>query len=826
MLPQTVLLWGTIATSLLLVVRLYSIENRRPTTYPISLLCLIVAGWCLTYSFELLSDDLESKLLWAKAQYLFIGTIGPTWLLVALRLSRLHSRWFYIVYVISPPALVLAWTNDSHGLLWSDLVLLKTEAGIFLELTYGPAFWIFYGATYLMLLAGVVSFFASIVTIPNRFKLIKVLALITVSMPIGGNLLYVLGPFDSHLIDITPLLFLPFLLVLGAPVNGRMLTDLIPTPGTKILDSIADPILVVEKSHRIIYANASARDLLFDEGPLGQSTTSLRGGNSLDWDSLFKHGGQSGITIDNECYEITARVTRESVFGDCVILSYKNVTDMRHAMDKLEREGVKYRNLLHHSGDMIFVVDIRGRLVEANEMMFATLGSEELLGRTFNDFVHPLDREQYRESLALAIEGNSSDIPISVRFISSDKNVRHVQLRCSQLLLDASEIVVQCVAHDVTTAIETAVVLRNASVTAEDALKVKSQFLANMSHEIRTPLNGIVGMAQLLREQVKSEAQRRQLDMILDSGQALVSMVSDVLDFSKAENGQDQLNKVPFSIINLAREVVSLSLPIAIEQGLLIELEVLETAPKSVYGDESKIWQVLKNLIDNAIKFTKEGEILVTVGGHVRNDDSCVVTLQVSDTGVGIREEYNESMFEAFSQQDVTESREFQGVGLGLAICRQFVRLMDGTIDCKSTPNRGTTFTITLPLTMVNASESTYRGSTDDPQILIVEDNVVNQEVAKGMLKELGCDYHLATNGHEAFDKVQSFHVDLILMDLHMPEMDGIEACLKIRGLGGRFATMPIVAMTASVGEDDRIRCFRAGMNDHLGKPLLVDKMR
>jgi len=374
--------------------------------------------------------------------------------------------------------------------------------------------------------------------------------------------------------------------------------------------------------------------------------------------------------------------------------------------------------------------------------------------------------------------------------------------------------------------------LRQAQRAAENASQAKSAFLANMSHEIRTPFQGLLGMLQLLDSERLAPAQRRQLDTARRSAQHLLAVLNDVLDMSRLESGTLGLTPTAVDLRQLVAEVRSLMSGSAAEKGLLLETHVDAELPSQVRLDGTRTRQILFNLVSNAIKFTERGA--VTVEAHPRNG---ALLLSVADTGVGIDERTRAKLFQRFSQGDDSTARRHGGTGLGLEISRSLARLMGGDITVDSDPGRGSRFEVRLPLSPVAADEALAPApAAPQPQapavatpalnLLAADDNEVNREVLAAMIEMLGHRVTFATNGVEAVQVAGEQRFDLVLMDLHMPEMDGIDASRAIRTLAGEVARVPIVALTADAFADTRARCEAAGMDEFLSKPVGLAELR
>jgi signal transduction histidine kinase/ActR/RegA family two-component response regulator len=363
------------------------------------------------------------------------------------------------------------------------------------------------------------------------------------------------------------------------------------------------------------------------------------------------------------------------------------------------------------------------------------------------------------------------------------------------------------------------------------ASRSKSQFLANVSHEVRTPLNGIIGMTQLVLETALSDEQREYLEAVNSSGQNLLSIVNDILDVSKIESGKFELEVAAFDLQRSVADVVRNHAVRARERGLSVVAEFAADVCRYAIGDGLRLAQVLTNLVGNAVKFTTAGNVVVTVDRGA-GDELCFA---VRDTGPGVPAERREAIFEAFTQADGSTSRRFGGTGLGLTISRELVQRMGGKLWLESTVGVGSTFHFTLPLPPASEQKVKPRGGELTPlllrapvplSVLMAEDNPINARLVKRMLEKLGHRVLHATNGREAVELFHRGGIDVILMDLQMPELDGLEATRLIRAAEAqRGGHLPIIALTANAMKGDDAQCFEAGMDGYLTKPLQREKL-
>ena len=370
--------------------------------------------------------------------------------------------------------------------------------------------------------------------------------------------------------------------------------------------------------------------------------------------------------------------------------------------------------------------------------------------------------------------------------------------------------------------------------TAEEIARAKSEFLAVMSHEVRTPMNGVMGIAELLRDTRLTDEQKNYVEIILRSGEGLLTILDDILDLSKVEANKVELEAVHFHPHQVLSDLLALWGPRASAKGLKMDLRMSSEMPHNLLGDANRLRQVVSNLIGNAVKFTERGSVIIAARVVAQDKDGATLNFSVSDTGIGISEAQRERLFQPFSQADASTTRKFGGTGLGLAICLRLVEMMGGAFDVSSQEGQGSTFSFTarfafgeefsLPGDSLPASTTPVDQNTRfSGHVLVVEDHPVNRAVARASLTRLGLSVTEAVNGEEAIAAVEHGGIDLVFMDMHMPVMDGVDATRNIRASehAGRLpGRLPIVAMTANVLPEAVGVCVEAGMDGFLCKPF------
>lgn len=474
--------------------------------------------------------------------------------------------------------------------------------------------------------------------------------------------------------------------------------------------------------------------------------------------------------------------------------------------------------------DMVVVLDNNKRIIDINLSASKILGRDEfkIIGKSVSEIIPELG------------ELPDKDIEIMDRniILTQKEEKRYFEFKNTQIYDKKNKAIGSLVLlHDITEHEKIMSELRISREKAEAANRAKSNFLANMSHEIRTPMNGVLGMIDLMKGTKLDEEQNENLEIMKNSAQALLTILNDILDYSKVEAGKMELENTDFNVKQMVNDVVKIFSFQASEKKIDLSYNIDDEIPDMLIGDPLRLRQIINNLISNSVKFTSEGYIKVGLKAIKKNSNGIVLRFIIEDTGIGIPKEKLKNLFNSFEQIDSSRTRKYGGTGLGLAIVKNLVELMEGTIDVESDINKGSQFTIEIPFKIIASTHLTQEkteGVIDDKltekevNILLAEDNAVNQLIMKKMFRKNGWNINIAKNGRQVLEELENNNFDIIFMDIQMPILDGYETTIEIRK---KQIDIPVIALTANVMEEDREKCLASGMNDFISKPVIYTKV-
>lgn len=512
---------------------------------------------------------------------------------------------------------------------------------------------------------------------------------------------------------------------------------------------------------------------------------------------------------------------------------FQDVTEQQGVIQQVTESERRYRLLASRVTDVIVTYGVDGLVTYVSPSVEAVTGQppEWLIGRPATSLIHPDDvpalAESFREFVKEPPEWSQRGV--TYRGLPRNGETRWFEARTSIIRDENGRAVeFQDLVRDITDTKRLEQELTEARDRAEAGARAKSEFLANMSHELRTPLTSVIGFSGLLQNSAAlPETERRYVDRIATASEALLGVINDILDYSKLEAEAVSLEPRAFDPTAMAHAAAAMVEGQCETRGLGLTVAIDGEVPSALLGDEGRLRQVTLNFLSNAVKFTAAGEIRLTVGwagGRLR--------VAVSDTGIGVSADKIDVLFDRFSQADTSTTRVYGGTGLGLSISRRLIEMMGGEIGAESRPGEGSTFWFEVPLIPAEAVETLKPGErpgeAPSPQglrILMADDAAANRELVTAILGGMGVALETVADGAQAVEAARSGRYDLILMDIHMPVMDGLDATRAIRRFDGAAARVPIIALTANVQPEQVLRCREAGMDDHVGKPIQVAEL-
>ena len=487
--------------------------------------------------------------------------------------------------------------------------------------------------------------------------------------------------------------------------------------------------------------------------------------------------------------------------------------------------STKLKRLVNNIKEVIFQTDLKGNYTYLNPSFEQLTGFkiDEVIGKNYIDFIEYVDNDAKKIMKELNIGGyEEAQFNMIIKTRTEEKKWVDVSLTITKDAFGNPDGTIGTFV-DITDLKKTEHELKKASLA-------KDEFLSTMSHEIRTPLNAVIGVSHLLLLEEPKEEQMENLNALKYSSEHLLALINDILDFNKIEAGKVEFENAEFNIDDLLTGVQSSFLNRAVDKDILLKVKKDKNLPSLVKGDRTRLTQILSNLVSNAIKFTKEGKVVIDVEVEERNTEAILINFSVNDTGIGIEKDKFEKIFKSFAQANSSTTREFGGTGLGLAICKKLIELQGSKLTVESTVGKGSEFSFTLSFTPIKQQKhatSNYiieQNNNNDlagMKILVVEDNVMNVMVIKKFLSKWGVEIDIAENGKIGIDKAIIGNYDIILMDLQMPVMNGYDATLAIRESGiSSLKSIPILALTASAQQDVKEKTSKYGMNGYVSKPF------
>lgn len=548
------------------------------------------------------------------------------------------------------------------------------------------------------------------------------------------------------------------------------------------------------------------------------------------------------ISTDARC------VKDEHGIADHYVGVSQDITERKNTEEEFKRLAL----VAQKTQNVVLLTNAEDRVIWVNESFTKMFGYtfEEVIGKLPGDVLRgPLTDAKTGEEIGRAFK-NHQQRSFEIFNYKKDGQGFWVNLAIAPILADDNTLEGYIgIVSDLTERKQFEEELAQARDAALESAKLKSHFLANMSHEIRTPMNGVIGMTELLLETELDEEQRSCAEIVNSSADTLLKLINDILDFSKIESGKLNIENIDFNLQDTVKEVFEMFSEKAKQKNIKLSFDIEQDVSLHLKGDPHRLGQILTNLIGNALKFTQDGHVLLRVISEGRQDDGRTqIRFSLSDTGIGIPDDFQNRIFNPFTQADGSMTRKYGGTGLGLSICKQLVELMEGEIGHESQVGVGTTFRFTIPYQVpeIGSSEKdedekqltdVYEQNGDVPndrdwsfaeepkpekkmKVLVVEDTAANQQVARLMLKRLGCDVDISDNGQSALIATENNDYDIVFMDCQMPVMDGYEATKEIRNREDSQKHLTVIAMTAHALNGDKEKCLAAGMDDYISKPI------
>lgn len=617
---------------------------------------------------------------------------------------------------------------------------------------------------------------------------------------------------------------------------------------TEMVQYSPDLVIILNHKLKITYISPSVEEAIgvhFNEGNIKftdfiypddtfqvlRKLFEIRNTDTGNRQFTFRAKGKTGQWIYLEANS-NNQLANKSING--IILNLRDISERLEIQNKLIENEAHQRAIIQSSFDAIWSLDTELRLTLYNKQF------EDEIKLIYNIDVEPGMRMPtefedtivtlpWEETYKIALRG----MPLAEHQIIRKKNIyRHFEILINPIRNDKNKVIgIVCFARDITQSKQAEAHLLQAKNAAEESARIKSEFLANMSHEIRTPLNGIIVLTELFSRSMLNEEQKENIRLIKESADSLMMIINDILDFSKIEAGKLHLENIPFNMEEVIQKAIGVVVAKLKEKQLALTVDYADTRiPKYLMGDPGRIHQIIVNLLSNAVKFTHAGGISIQAEVVRQENAQHVIQITVTDSGIGIPEEKLATIFESFTQADGSTTRRFGGTGLGLSITKKIIDMYKGSIHLESRQNVGTKITVELPLEKATMEAIAGTGipaiekqKTDRPmKILVADDSLINQKVMQQIFQDLKHPVRMVNNGAEVLEEIEKQSYDMVILDLYMPEMDGVETA---RALRARQISIPLIGLTASHNNEDKEACLKAGMNEVIYKPFTTQEI-
>ncbi len=678
---------------------------------PFSVLMWILFQWGISYILQLAATDLPTKFLWDKITFLGVVATPVAWLTFAVeyigRKAWINGRRLVMLSIVPLVTTVVIWTSNWHSLFWENYELVKQGGFLLLKTDNGTWFWVHAAYTYALVVVGLVLIIRALLHWPPQYRAQMVVVLISTLTPLIANAITIFQVLPIY-IDLTPFAFMVTGIGMAYALFRHRLLDIAPIARDIVINSMKDGMIILDSERRIVDINPAAQEILGSgqTEPIGKPIASVL----AQWPGLIERYRNveeaedeinTGVGDAQRWFEVNLSTLRdENHLSLGRVITMRDITRRKRAELQVQESEARFRQIVENASDLIYRVDINGQFAYANPSALNAMGFEheqEVLGKYWLDMTTPEARHKlkrtYLHQLASRTPNTYHEFPGIAKDGSEVWFGQNVQL-----IYEGDQVIgFQCLARNITAIKQAQDALRIARDQALEASRAKTQLLSKVSHELRTPLGGILGYAELLRDNLfgeLNEKQRRGTLEIIESANHLTDMVNELLDEAQMQANTLTIRDRKFAPDVLLQQSISGMEVIAHKNGLTFKSSLDTNLPGELYADDLRLRQIIINLLGNAIKFTKEGSVTICLLRAGENHWA----IQVSDTGIGIPKEAQAYIFDPFRQANDAITRDNRGIGLGLAITKQLVELMNGKILVESEPGRGTTFTVKLPI--------------------------------------------------------------------------------------------------------------------------------